>query len=64
MARDERDLRKLSLRKLDNLRQEVIAEEVRRIEEDPKVFVVSATAPIEEDLKIVDAILANTDSSK
>lgn len=63
MASEERDLRKLSNKELDKLRQEVIAEEIRRVEEDPKACVVSATALIEEDLKIVDAILANTDSS-
>jgi len=64
MASDERDLRKLSNKQLDKLRQEVIAEEIRRVEEDPNAFVISATASIEEDLKIVDAILANTDLSK
>lgn len=64
MASDERDLRKLSNKELDKLRQEVTAEEIRQIEADPNAFIVSATAFIEEDLKIVDAILANTDLSK
>lgn len=64
MASDERDLRKLSNKELDKLRQEVIAEEIRRIQEHPNAFVVSATAFIEEDLKIVDARIANTDLSK
>lgn len=64
MASDERDLKKLSLKELDKLRQEVIAEEVRRIEEDPNAVVVSATASIEEDIKILDTILASSGLSK
>lgn len=64
MASDERNLRKLSNKKLDKLRQEVIAEEIRRIEEDPNAYVVSATASIEEDLNILDTILTKADLSK
>lgn len=64
MASDERDLKKLSLKELDKLRQEVIAEEVRRIEEDPNAVVVSATASIEEDIEILDTILASSGLSK
>ncbi len=64
MASDERNLRKLSNKELDKLRQEVIAEEIRRIEEDPNAYVVSATASIEQDLKILDTILTKADLSK
>lgn len=64
MASDERNLRKLSDKELNKLRQEVIAEEIRRIEEDPNAYVVSATASIEQDLKILDTILTKADLSK
>jgi hypothetical protein len=59
MARDKRNLKKLSDEELNQLRQEVIAEEIRRIEESPNSLLVSAEASIEEDLKVLDAILAN-----
>lgn len=64
MASDERNLKKLTNKQLDDLRQEVIAEEIRRVEEDPNAFVVSATTSIEEDLKILDIILADNNISE
>lgn len=64
MASGERNLRRLSDKELDGLRQEVIAEEIRRIEEDPNAFVIPASASIEDDLKILDIILAKADISE
>jgi hypothetical protein len=64
MASSERNLRKLSDRELDCLRREVLAEEIRRIEEDPNAFVVPAAAPIEEDLKILNTILDRANLSE
>lgn len=64
MASNELNLRELSDKQLDSLRQELIAEEIRRVEEDSAAFVVSASAAIEEDLKILDTILAQADLSK
>lgn len=58
MASGERDLRELSDRELNSLKQKAIAEQVRRVEEDPNAFVVSGSASIEEDLKVLDTILA------
>jgi hypothetical protein len=63
MASDERNLKKLSNKELNKLRQEVMAEEIRRIEEDPNSYVLPATASIEEDLKILDTILTKADLS-
>ena len=63
MASSELNLRKLSDKQLDSLRQELIAEEIRRVEEDASAFVVSASAAIEEDLKILDIILGKADLS-
>ncbi len=60
MANNERDLRKLSDRQLDSLSQDVIVEQIRRIEEDPNAFVVPGAASVEEDLKVIDIILAQT----
>ena len=62
MENNERDLRKLSDRQLDNLSQDVIAEQIRRIEEDPNAFVVDGSASVEEDLKVIDIILAQTNN--
>ena len=62
MANNERDLRKLSDRQLDNLSQNVIVEQIRRIEEDPNAFVVPSAASVEEDLKVIDIILAQTNN--
>jgi ribosome-binding ATPase YchF (GTP1/OBG family) len=64
MASNERNLRNLSDRELNCLRREVLAEEIRRIEEDPKAFVVPASAAIEEDLKILDTILDRANLTK
>jgi hypothetical protein len=58
MARDKRNLKELSDEELNELRQEVIAEEIRRIEQNSHSSIVSAEASIEEDLKVLDAILA------
>ena len=60
MANNERDLRELSDRQLDNLSQDVIVEQIRRIEEDPNAFVVPSESSVEEDLKAIDMILAQT----
>ena len=62
MANNERDLRKLSDRQLDNLSQDVIVEQIRRIEEDPNAFVVPSESSVEEDLKVIDIILAQTNN--
>ena len=62
MANNERDLRKLSDRQLDNLSQDVIVEQIRRIEEDPNAFVVPSESYVEEDLKVIDIILAQTNN--
>ena len=62
MANNERDLRKLSDRQLDNLSQDVIVEQIRRIEEDPNAFVVPSKFSVEEDLKVIDIILAQTNN--
>lgn len=64
MASDEGNLRKLSNKELDKLRQAVIAEEIRRIEEDPNSYAVPANASIEDDLKILDTILTTADLNK
>lgn len=58
MASGERDLRGLSDRELNSLKQKAIAEQVRRVEEDPNAFIISGSASIEEDLKVLDTILA------
>ncbi|MGL5874194.1 MAG: hypothetical protein ACRC2R_17805 [Xenococcaceae cyanobacterium] len=60
MARDKRNLKELSDEELNELRQEVIAEEIRRIEQASNSSIVSAVASIEEDLKVLDVILAKT----
>lgn len=57
-----RDLRELSDRKLDSLSQNVIVEQIRRIEENPNDFVVPSAASVEEDLKVIDIILAQTNN--
>ncbi len=62
MENNERDLRKLSDRQLDNLSQDVIVEQIRRIEEDPNAFVVPSESSVEEDLKVIDIILAQTNN--
>ncbi|WP_146134013.1 hypothetical protein [Chlorogloea sp. CCALA 695] len=62
MANNERDLRELSDRQLDNLSQDVIVEQIRRIEEDPNAFVVPSESSVEEDLKVIDIILAQTNN--
>jgi len=56
----ELNLKKLTDRELDLLRQETLAEQIRRIESDPNAYVVSGESSIEEDLKILDLILAKT----
>ena len=58
MENNERDLRKLSDHQLDSLSQDVIVEQIRRIEEDPNAFVVDGSASVEEDLQVLDIILA------
>ena len=63
MASSERNLRRLSDKQLDSLSQKLIAEGIRRVEEDSSAFVVSASAAIEEDLKILDTILAKANLS-
>lgn len=63
MASGERNLKELSDRELDSLRQEVIAEQIRRIEEDANAFSVPGSASIEEDLKVLDTILAKANPS-
>lgn len=63
MASGERNLKELSDRELDSLRQEVIAEQIRRIEEDVNAFSVPGSASIEEDLKVLDTILAQANPS-
>lgn len=63
MASGERNLKELSNRELDSLRQEVIAEQVRRIEEDANAFIVPGSASIAEDLKVLDTILAKANPS-
>jgi len=55
-------LRELSDRQLDNLSQDVIVEQIRRIEEDPNAFVVPSESSVEEDLKVIDIILAQTNN--
>jgi len=62
MENNERDLRELSDRQLDNLSQDVIVEQIRRIEEDPNAFVVPSESSVEEDLKVIDIILAQTNN--
>ncbi len=62
MENNERDLRELSDRQLDSLSQYVIVEQIRRIEEDPNAFVVPGAASVEEDLKVIDIILAQTNN--
>ncbi len=62
MANNERDLRKLSDRQLDSLSQDVIVEQIRRVEEDPNAFVVTGLASVEKDLKVLDIILAPTNN--
>ena len=62
MANNERNLRELSDRQLDNLSQDVIVEQIRRIEEDPNAFVVPSESSVEEDLKVIDIILAQTNN--
>lgn len=64
MASGERDLRKLSDRELDSLRQDVVCEQIRRVEEDPNAFVVLNLASIEEDLQVLDTILTKANTSK
>jgi len=62
MANNERDLRKLSDRQLDSLSQDVIVEQIRRVEEEPNAFVVPGAASVEEDLKVIDIILTQTNN--
>lgn len=64
MASDDRNLRKFTNKQLKALRQEVIAEEIRRIEEDLNAFMLSVTAYIEEDSKIPHIIIADSNASK
>jgi hypothetical protein len=63
MASNGINLTLLSDQELDRLRQAVIAEEIRRIEQDPNAIVIEADAPIEEDLKALDAILAKIETA-
>ncbi len=62
MANNERDLRELSDRELDSLSQDVIVEQIRRVEEDPNAFVVPGESSVEEDLKVLDIIIAQTNN--
>ncbi len=62
MENNKRDLRKLSDRQLDSLSQDVIVEQIRRVEEDPNAFVVPSESSVEEDLKVIDIILAQTNN--
>ena len=62
MENTERDLSELSDRQLDNLSQDVIVEQTRRIEEDPNAFVLPSESSVEEDLKVIDIILAQTNN--
>jgi hypothetical protein len=57
MASNGINLSLLSDQELERLRQAVIAEEIRRIELSPNALVIEADAPIEEDLKAIEAIL-------
>jgi len=59
MENNERDLRKLSDRELDSLSQDVIVEQIRRVEEDPNAFVVPGESSVEEDLQVLDIIIAH-----
>jgi hypothetical protein len=45
------NLKELSDRELFDLEQQIIAEEIRRVEEDPNAIAIAAEASIEEDLK-------------
>lgn len=60
MANGELNLKKLTDKELDLLRQETLAEQIRRIESDPNAYVISGESSIEEDLKILNIILAKT----
>jgi hypothetical protein len=60
MASNGINLKLLSDLELERLRQAVIAEEIRRIELSPNALVIEADAPIEEDLKAIEAILTQT----
>ncbi len=62
MENSERHLRKLSDRELDSLSQNVIVEQIRRVEEDPNAFVVPGESSVEEDLKVLDIIIAQTNN--
>jgi hypothetical protein len=51
MANHRFDLKELSDRELFALEQQIIAEEIRRVQEDPNSIAIAADASIEEDLK-------------
>lgn len=51
MANHRFNLKELSDRELFALQQQILAEEIRRVQEDPHSILVEADAPIEEDLK-------------
>jgi uncharacterized protein YihD (DUF1040 family) len=44
---------------LDNLSQDIIVEQIKPVQEDPKA-VVPGLASVEEDLKVLDIIIAQT----
>jgi hypothetical protein len=51
MANYRFDLKNLSNQELFALEQQILAEEIRRVEQDPNSITIEADALIEEDLK-------------
>jgi hypothetical protein len=54
------NLRELSDRELFALQQQILVEEIRRVQEDPNSILVEADASIEEDLKALKTLFNKT----
>lgn len=51
MVNHKFNLKELSDRELFDLEQQILSEEIRRVQEDPNAIAIAADASIEEDLK-------------
>jgi hypothetical protein len=63
MANHKFNLRELSDRELFALQQQILVEEIRRVQEDPNSILVEADASIEEDLKALKTLFNKTAQS-
>lgn len=64
MANYRFDLKNLSNQELFALEQQILAEEIRRVEQDPNSITIEAHEPIEEDLKALKLLFNKSSQNR